>query len=144
MAAHRCPPDRFRARTVRYVTTNVRIDPAEYGALQAEAWALGISLAEALRRAVREHLTRRYGRDQEALEDSRAYEPRATGVRLALAHRRGGELVLPAPADLEEDQPVLVAISGSASVLELELIQEHTSRLDDLAAELAALPSEGV
>lgn|GEM_PF-3114361 len=129
---------------MRYITTNVRLDPDDYRDLQTEARAKGISLAEALRRVLREHAARWRGQPvAEAREDSPICgdPPRAAGwpvaPRLLVAHVRGRELVAPAPTGALDEGAVLVNVLGPLTGSEIAAIRSHQAALDAVARKLA-------
>lgn len=120
-----------------YVTTNVRLDPQVYRDLQTQALAEGISLAEAIRRALRRHVA---GWRGEAREEAPAYGTAATPSGVTIGTVRDGALVIPAPEDLAGDLPILVAILGPVTEADLSVIRRQDQAREALRRELAGLP----
>jgi len=132
---------------MRYVTTNVRLDPEDYKTLQTETRALGISLAEGLRRAVHAHVGewRTEAREEAPVYGLLQGEPHtAAAGGLRVARVRGNELVMPVPAGLAEGKDILVHVVGPVTQADLEVLTRQHAALDALARELAGLPDEPV
>lgn len=131
-----------------YVTTNVRLDPDVYAHLRTEALVAGMSIAEAIRRALRAHVAG--GGGPAALSEAREQPPytaapgapgAATG--LAIGKVRNGTLVVPADGgtpELPEDTPLLVAILGPARDHDLAAMRRQHEAREALRRELAELP----
>jgi hypothetical protein len=131
---------------VRWVTTNVRIDPHDYADLQRMAAASGSSLAECIRVAVGRYLghPEQGGAAGEALgayagagtgEPAGGATPEA-GPVAAVVH--GRTLLLQEPlGGFREGQPVWVRVVGAAEIMERE---RHRRVVAELLAEFERTP----